>query len=331
MPDDTIEIMGRIDTQIKLRGVRIESEGVSNVLRKASERPLDVATLIAKHPDSGSELLVSFVAFGDRQVSVTERRSGHVELAHDFPPALMESLKSIAARELAVYMRPSHIIPVAFLPLSLNMKTDTKLLAEFFRVTPISILLEVQRERTIAERPLSPQTTGSLDADQVAIAEIVSRLSNTPLAKIRADSNLLECGMDSLRLSALARELRKLWPGSRVTVTDILTSPVLASVANIRHTSSHVGSVPNKSICESFGRAWQSTAESVFRPEDIEAVLPTFPVQEGVLFQALVSPTQYVQHFIYRVGEHVKSDNIYQAWVEMVRLHPILRYVCLKY
>ncbi|KAG8692019.1 Non-ribosomal peptide synthetase [Ceratobasidium sp. 394] len=57
MPDNTIEIMGRIDTQIKLRGVRIESEGVSNVLRKASKQPLDVATLIAKHPDSGSELL----------------------------------------------------------------------------------------------------------------------------------------------------------------------------------------------------------------------------------------------------------------------------------
>ncbi|KAG8734468.1 Non-ribosomal peptide synthetase [Ceratobasidium sp. 423] len=324
MPDDTIEIMGRIDTQIKLRGVRIESEGVSNVLRKASERPLDVATLIAKHPDSGSELLVSFVAFGDRQISVTERRSGHVELAHDFPPILMESLKSMAARELAVYMRPSHIIPVIFLPLSLNMKADTKLLAEFFRTTPISTLLAVQRERKVAEPPLSPQKTGSLDADQHSVAEIVSRLSNTPFAQIRADSNLLECGMDSLKLSALARELRKLWVNSRIAVTDILAAPVLSNVAMLRQGSSRECVERADSLAE-FDRTWRATAESMFRPEDIEAVLPTFPVQEGVLFQALVSPTQYVQHFIYRIKEPVENTDLHRSWTEAIRQHPILR------
>ncbi|CAE6524666.1 unnamed protein product [Rhizoctonia solani] len=324
MPDDTIEIMGRIDTQIKLRGVRIESEGVSNVLRKASERPLDVATLIAKHPDSGSELLVSFVAFGDRQVSVAERRSGHVELAHDFSPSLMESLKSMAARELAVYMRPSHIIPVTFLPLSLNMKTDTKLLAEFFRTTPISTLLTVQRERKVAELPLSPQKTGPLDADQHSVAEIVSRLSSTPFAQIRADSNLLECGMDSLKLSALARELRRLWANSRIAVTDILAAPVLSSIAMLKQGSTRECVERTDSLAE-FDRTWRATAESIFRPEDIEAVLPTFPVQEGVLFQALVSPTQYIQHFIYRIKEQCESADLHRSWAETIRQHPILR------
>ncbi|KAH7340224.1 hypothetical protein B0J17DRAFT_595170 [Rhizoctonia solani] len=324
MPDDTIEIMGRIDTQIKLRGVRIESEGVSNVLRKASERPLDVATLIAKHPDSGSELLVSFVAFGDRQISVAERRSGHIELAHDFPPALMESLKSMAARELAVYMRPSHIIPVIFLPLSLNMKTDTKLLAEFFRVTPISTLLAVQRELKVTELPISPQKTGSLDDDQRSVANIISCLSNTPLGQISADSNLLECGMDSLKLSALARELRKLWTSSRISVTDILVAPVLSSVAMLKQSLDQEG-VGRVDSLHDFDRTWRATAEGIFRPEDIEAVLPTFPVQEGVLFQALVSSTQYVQHFIYRIKEHIEITDLRQAWAQIMCQHPILR------
>ena len=36
MPDLTLEIIGRIDTQIKLRGVRIESEGISSILRNAA-------------------------------------------------------------------------------------------------------------------------------------------------------------------------------------------------------------------------------------------------------------------------------------------------------
>ncbi|CAE6433958.1 unnamed protein product [Rhizoctonia solani] len=328
MPDDTIEIMGRIDTQIKLRGVRIESEGVSNVLRKASEQPLDIATLIAKHPDSGSEMLVSFVAFGDRQISVAERRSGHIELSHDFPPTLMGALKSVATRELAVYMRPSHIIPVIFLPLSLNMKTDTKLLAEFFRATPISTLLAVQREHKVTGLPLSPQKTGSLDTDQNSVAEIVSRLSSTPLAQIRVDSNLLECGMDSLKLSALARELHKLWPNSRIAVSDVLANPVLSNVATLKQNSSRED-VERGNLLHEFDQTWRATVESIFRPEDIEAVLPTFPVQEGVLFQALVSPTQYVQHFIYRVKRHVEIAVLHQAWDKVVRQHPILRAVFL--
>ncbi|KAG9082491.1 Non-ribosomal peptide synthetase, partial [Ceratobasidium sp. UAMH 11750] len=324
MPDNTIEIMGRIDTQIKLRGVRIESEGVSNVLRKASKQSLDVATLIAKHPDSGSELLVSFVAFGDRQVSVAERRSGRVELARDFPPSLMQALKSMATRELAVYMRPSHIVPLAFLPLSLNMKTDAKLLAEFFRSTPVPTLLAVQNERQCATPPV-PTTNHTLDPDQLSVAQIVSRLSNTPLDNLQAESNLFECGMDSIKFSALARELRALWPTSRITVTDVLANPILGDIVRLCHSSSQSGLVVNSSTCEEFDRKWRATAENIFRPEDVEAVLPTFPVQEGVLFQALVSPSRYIQHFVYRIERHVTTDNLRRAWSEVMCRHPILR------
>ncbi|QRV86118.1 condensation domain protein [Ceratobasidium sp. AG-Ba] len=321
MPDDTIEIMGRIDTQIKLRGVRIESEGVSNVLRKASKQPLDVSTLIAKHPDSGSELLVSFIAFGDRQVSVSERRSGRVELARDFPPSLMRSLKDMTIRELAVYMRPSHIIPLAFLPLSLNMKTDTKLLAHFFRSTPVSTLLEVQNERG----PASTTEEQALDSNQSSVAKIVSRLSNTPIDAIRPDSNLFECGMDSIKLSSLAQELRGLWPMSRITVTDILAKPVIAEIAQLCHSSQPAISGTAGSACDEFDHQWRAAAENVFRPEDIEAVLPTFPVQDGVLFQALISPSQYIQHFAYLIEPHVTINDLRWAWSEVICSHPILR------
>ncbi|KAH9946102.1 uncharacterized protein BXZ73DRAFT_72945 [Epithele typhae] len=65
MPDQTLEIIGRIDTQIKLRGVRIESEGISSIIRNAAApaRTLDVLTVLAKHPDIGVDQLVSFIAW----------------------------------------------------------------------------------------------------------------------------------------------------------------------------------------------------------------------------------------------------------------------------
>ncbi|EUC66117.1 condensation domain protein, partial [Rhizoctonia solani AG-3 Rhs1AP] len=43
----------------------------------------------------------------------------------------------------------------------------------------------------------------------------------------------------------------------------------------------------------------------------------------------MVSPTQYVQHFIYRVKEHIKSADLHRAWGEAIHQHPILRTVFL--
>jgi non-ribosomal peptide synthetase component F len=60
--EGTLLVHGRIDSQIKLRGVRIESEGVSEVVHKSARGRTSTHTLIASHPKLGSEILVSFFA-----------------------------------------------------------------------------------------------------------------------------------------------------------------------------------------------------------------------------------------------------------------------------
>ncbi|CDO69498.1 hypothetical protein BN946_scf184785.g3 [Trametes cinnabarina] len=82
MPDATLEIIGRIDTQIKLRGVRIESEGISSILRNAAapKYSVDAMTILAKHPSIGIDQLVSFVAC-DSSVPIATRKGGKPSLA----------------------------------------------------------------------------------------------------------------------------------------------------------------------------------------------------------------------------------------------------------
>ncbi|KAK0465926.1 acetyl-CoA synthetase-like protein [Desarmillaria tabescens] len=131
MPDHSIEIMGRIDSQVKYRGVRIETEGISSILQAAGGvKKLTVSTFITTHPAVGTqELLVSFFAFGN-DVSVVERRSSIPSLVQtDEAKALVQTLKAAVQVQLPAYMRPAYILPVEFIPLSLNGKTDTKVLA----------------------------------------------------------------------------------------------------------------------------------------------------------------------------------------------------------
>ncbi|KAK0234152.1 hypothetical protein IW262DRAFT_1334699 [Armillaria fumosa] len=143
MPDHSIEIMGRIDSQVKYRGVRIETEGISSILQAAgADKKLTVSTFITTHPAVGAqELLVSFFALGN-DVSVVDRRSSIPSLVQtDDAKALVQTLKAAVQVQLPAYMRPAYILPVEFIPLSLNGKTDTKVLARVFRSLDMRALL----------------------------------------------------------------------------------------------------------------------------------------------------------------------------------------------
>ncbi len=149
MPDSTFEILGRVDTQIKLRGVRIESEGISAIIRKATSPSarvsLDAITILANHPKIGTDQLVSFIAW-DPNITVSTRKASLPSISAP-PQGLLEAIQSICATELASYMRPSHVIPLQFLPLSSNGKADSKSLATIFRGLDLSTLADLSSHR----------------------------------------------------------------------------------------------------------------------------------------------------------------------------------------
>ncbi|KAF9493084.1 hypothetical protein BDN71DRAFT_1591331 [Pleurotus eryngii] len=142
MPDSTFEILGRVDTQIKLRGVRIESEGISAIIRRAASPSarinLDAITILANHPKIGTDQLVSFIAW-DPTITISTRKASLPSISAP-PQGLLESIQYVCAAELASYMRPSHIVPLQFLPLSSNGKADAKSLASIFRGLDLSTL-----------------------------------------------------------------------------------------------------------------------------------------------------------------------------------------------
>jgi amino acid adenylation domain-containing protein len=108
-PDGTLEYLGRLDRQIKIRGVRIE--------------PAETEAALRDHP-----------AVRDAAVGPWERRPGDAELAAWFvaagepaPPAA--ELRAFLAAKLPAFLVPSRFVPVAAIPRTASGKVDGTRLA----------------------------------------------------------------------------------------------------------------------------------------------------------------------------------------------------------
>ena len=323
MPDSTLEIIGRIDTQIKLRGVRIESEGISSILRNAAapERTLDVITILAKHPSIGIDQLVSFIAW-DTSVAVAVRKGGKPTVTST-PDGLLSQLRSACDRELASYMRPSHIIPLDFIPLSSNGKADAKVLAALFLSLDLEALTSLWSSR---------QSSAVHDDDRVEptdtekkVLEVLKPFIAISVERLGPRTNLFECGMHSLAVAGFAAELRRAF-NAKISPARIMQSPVISGIAALLEAEREETAANGApSAVDQFAAAVRADVEAAYPPNSIVAILPPFPVQEGVLYRSTNAPTMYVQHVLMRLASDVSVPKMKNAWREVVEQHDMLR------
>jgi len=98
--DGTLEFVGRLDTQVKVRGVRVE--------------PGEVEAALAAHP-----------SVADAVVTPHRAVSGDVELVvHVVPVAPLDGLREWLGTRLPAAMIPSHVVELAAFPLLPNGKVD---------------------------------------------------------------------------------------------------------------------------------------------------------------------------------------------------------------
>lgn len=130
-PDGTLEFSGRADTQVKVRGHRIELG--------------EIDAALAAHPDVERGVCV---APGDRQ-----RRwlVAFVQGVHD-----TQALASFLAERLPAYAVPRQIVAVETLPLTSNGKVDRAALTELATTSPESGRASARRPSSASTRPTGP-------------------------------------------------------------------------------------------------------------------------------------------------------------------------------
>lgn len=321
LPDSTIEILGRIDTQIKLRGVRIESEGISAIVRSAatrsSELVLDATTILAKHPSIGSDQLISFFTW-DPTVPISVRKSTRPTIISP-PHGLLGAIRLRCDEELASYMRPSHIIPLTWLPLNSNGKTDAKILADIFKRLTIPELTDLMAEDK------EDRTIECNETEEEVYSILKEHAPSYPGAPY-PDLSVFECGLDSMGVIRFTSDLKTRFR-KHLSASDIMKNPLLKDIARLILTPPPVDDPPPvELISDSAIRDIHSSYPSGV----VESVFPPFPIQQGVVSRSAELDSLYVQHLIVQCRDGILLPKFKEAWRTVYARHPMLRCVHFK-
>ncbi|MEU8772399.1 amino acid adenylation domain-containing protein [Streptomyces sp. NPDC048606] len=193
LADGTLEYLGRLDHQVKVNGVRIETGEVEAAL---AAHPWVRAAVAAAVPDGSG---------GHRLVAWVQSRGEHLR---------PEELRTFLRRSLPDPLIPSVYVPVAEFPLTANGKIDRSALPD-----PVAAAAAAESAhvpvRTAAERVVAEQWAALLDI---------------PAARIGAGNDFFQLGGASLLLSRLAQALTEA-SGVRVPLRALFTATTVEAQA----------------------------------------------------------------------------------------------------
>jgi hypothetical protein len=150
-----LEHLGRIDRQVKIRGLRVE--------------PGEVESVLASHPTVEN---CAVVAYGEpMRLLAFVVPAGRVAL-DDFD---VVAVGEYAARSLPDHMRPERIMPVLRIPATVNGKIDTAALIALRQAT-VDIEREVVPPADELEAVLVDIYRSVLDVEQVSVLDTFGQL-----------------------------------------------------------------------------------------------------------------------------------------------------------
>lgn len=135
LPDGTIELLGRVDRQIKIRGIRVELEEIEQHL---SQLPtIHEAVVINQEVSDTNQVLWACVTLKD------------VAARHD--ETLVPSMVSRLAEQLPQYMVPAHMLVLDELPRKVNGKIDYSALQDLLTAPARHVAPRDELERQLLE------------------------------------------------------------------------------------------------------------------------------------------------------------------------------------
>src|SRR5207253_5998236 len=194
LPDGTIEYLGRIDHQVKIRGHRIELGEIEQVLLQYPT--VRECVVVTRQSQAGSQQLVAYM------VLVQPQQTGEEQAA----------LRSFLRERLPDYMVPSHFVVLEALPLTSNGKVDR-------RALPAPEPLADMHQSYTAPRTSVEQT----------LTEVWSQVVRLPQVGIH--DNFFALGGDSILSLSLIAQARR--AGLQLTVKQLFQAPTIAQLSQL--------------------------------------------------------------------------------------------------
>jgi hypothetical protein len=266
--DGLVQFLGRVDTQVKLRGYRIEPAGVEAVLER-HPAVRQAAVILRRGAGDADGVLVAYVT-GD----VT---------------GLEGALTDLARNELPRHARPARIIPLDTLPLTPSGKLDRHALAAL----PLPTLARATQPDIPAQSETPAQSDAPAQPDTPAQAAIIANQLEAALATVlgiptplpRAAS-FFDLGASSLMIVRVHERMQRAL-GRDFPITDFFRRGSIATLAR------HLAAPDPKP------KQARPAPQGTNSPIAIVAMAGRFPGAPDVdtFWQAMVEGRELISHF----------------------------------
>ncbi len=194
-PDGRLEILGRTDFQLKVRGFRVELEEIETVL--AGHPAIAEAAVVARREEGSDARLAAFYVARD-EIAVIE-------------------LRHYLGEHLPDYMLPSAFLPLDALPLTANGKLDRKALEAL--AAP-----RLQADALDASRTFQAPRS----AEEATLARLFVELLGVP--RVSVGDDFFELGGHSLLVTRLLARIERDF-GRRLPMRSVFEAPSVEALA----------------------------------------------------------------------------------------------------
>ncbi|KAH8655379.1 hypothetical protein BX600DRAFT_439893 [Xylariales sp. PMI_506] len=324
--DGSLRIVNRKDTQVKIRGQRVDLSEISHhfisKLEKVHTFHVHFDSLFESQRRHHS--LVAFIVTrvdlqrsSNQEVTITEM---HDDLRMDLNNAC-DQLRQI----IPSFMIPTLFVPLTSVPLTTNGKVDNN---------KLSSILGNLTQAQVANFTLSQNSFEALltEEENILGKDVADELG-LALSDINRNDGFVQLGGDSVKAMKLHAILRQ--RGMVLSHRDIITSPSIKELALLmaKSTNKEQGR-PTLSIPTPLSMISQSTKGRILEQaahdcsiskEAIQDIMPCSPLQQGFLAISEQNSRANVARLVFRLGESIDITRFKAAWETTVSALDILR------
>lgn len=312
-----IVFVGRKDTQVKLRGQRVELGEIESQLiaRLPAGFSIIAEVIVPRGKNAAQATLVAFVATNTSRDHKNDDLT-LVALSEDIQKILTQANEDIAT-VLPRYMVPTAYIPVNSIPSLISGKTDRKRLKEF------GVTVDLQE---LDKNPTS-LTGRQLTHLEHLLRQIWSQTLQKDADTIRLHDNFFALGGDSVMAMKLVSLCKT--KNLDLSVTRAFTHPTLLEMARIVSPGDLqpvVETPPFSMIDQTIEKVCLEAANACgLDKAAIEDIYPCTPTQESLFTFSLKSVKPYIAQRVACLPRDVSIDSWKSAWEEVVATTPMLR------
>lgn len=312
--DGGLILVGRKDTQIKLRGLRIELGDIEHHLRQLANGADDVVVEVVQ--DTGAEpILAAFISYPGADV----KHDSMSLSGSPMPAALCGALHAVHRRlgvTLQAYMLPSLYIPLRSMPTTATGKRDRKKLKAMATNLPSAVRSVYSLSSSVKTKP---QT-----AAEESLRAMWSTVLGLPTENIGREDNFFRLGGDSLTVMRLVGAAKRV--SLRINVSDVFRLPVLSDLAEAIPNQAQM-TIGTEKASASFAlveglqdpRTRGEILTVVARQcniaaEAVDDAWPCTALQEALVSLAMKRPGTYTAQYVFSVSDAPSLERLKVAW-----------------